>query len=803
MFTPKRSLILQSVIVSLLSTPFVSHAAETTLLNATAQSATANPSTTGGGEVALFADVNGTVSDFAGKPLEGAIIIIGKKTATTDAEGKYKITELDFGTYSVKVTKEKYSFNEISVTLSATNPNPILDIKSIDRGNFANVVLGSHSCKNDSNQILLVDPTGKVVRNVDSTISGKGIGVTTTDWDSNKTIDFLVASNLFAGNDVFVFDTKGTKLSSLPVSTFNKGVRTVFGTLAQGETGIVLNQGEDKKIYLYTNGKEPAGLEILKNAADINIVLADLNNDNNNEIIVLSALPINGTNALVLDSKGKALASLLLTLDGKPATTNLPGLVGTEFAKDGKSVLAIGNATGSQHTVALYSFDKDFKPTFIKSIDILSSEIINPTRSATSVSTDLCSLNGNNGLLLSSTTQDNKPVLLIAENGGKEVLRLDEQGKVLQKASLEDQNSVISSLEGTNVDLNLPTTNTLPPPGVPIKDVAVIGTEDKPIEIEDREIDGNVHFENVVIGKITITITANITFGKNVRFKHRDHIPQGVILSNILSQIKQPVKKVKRTAPAINLNQSIVINAPTILQQIQLQVPTAQQDQETGNLTVEATPKQRYCVKPTKIKQGDGKKPKGFNVETTGEITFVTEENHEVGLVPAMEDEEALATTLEEGGIGGLEAADSGEMTAQPTVSNPEVSSYAGTPDIVSEPAADNESTGLQPADAEGLPAGNKILRVLVYKDKKTGKKRKQKIHPRFATISFGVNFTMDMKGMVSFTFNNVGYKGMLDYSIKRNSTSISSSFNVKPNNNGTFTLSYPSGEMQILYSTK
>jgi len=794
MFTPKCSLALQSVILSLLSAPLVTNAADT-LLNATAQSATANSSTIDSGEVALFADVNGTVSDFAGKPLQGAIIIIGKSTATSDATGKYKVTKLDFGTYDVKVSKTGYSFNETKVTLSATNANPVLDIKSVDRGNLSNVVLGTHNCKDNTNQIVLLDSTGKSVKNIDSTIIGKGIGVATTDWDSNETVDFLIGSNLFAGNDVFVFDTKGNKLSSLPVSTFNKGVRTVFGLLAQGETGVVINQGEDKKIYLYTNGKEPVSLDILKNAADINIVLADLNNDNYNEIIVLSAQPINGTNVLILDNKGKSLASLLLTLDGKPATTNLPGLVGTEFIYQDKSVLAIGNATGSKHQIALYSFDKDFKPTFIKNFSFLSSGTGNGTTGS-----DLCTLNGNAGLLLSSTAQDNKPVLLVAENGGKGVITITSEGRLLKKSPLSSENSVISSIVGTDIDLNLTTLNTLPPPGVAIKDVAVVGTPEKPLEVENREVFGNVHFENAIIGKITIAIDTNITFGQNVRFKHKDYISRGVNLGNTFRQIHQPTKRVKKHPPAINLTQSIVINAPPILQQIQIQVPGVQQDQTTGNLTVDSG-NQRFTLKPVKIKQGDGKKPKGFNFEMTGEATFVTEEDHEVGLVPAMEEEEALATTLEQGGIGGLEVEDSGQITASPLTTDPNVDTYSGIPEMFSEPANENEPEGLQPVDAPNMTQGNKFLRALIFKDKH-GKKRKQMIYPHFAQLDFGQTFNIDLKGVVSLTFNGTTYRGMLDYGVKFDFGNSNGSFSILPSGNN-FTIFYPSGGRQTLFSLK
>jgi hypothetical protein len=794
MFTPKRSLILQSVIISLLSSPIVTHAANS-LLNATAHSATANPSTTGGGEVALYADVSGTVSDSSGKPLSGVSITIGSGKATTDAEGKYKITKLDFGTYTLKATKQGYSFNDLSVTLSATNPNPTLDIKSVDRGNLAQIALGTHSCKENTNKILLLDSTGKMVRNIDSTIQDQGIGVATTDWDGNKTIDFLVASGLFKGNNASLFDVTGKKLSELPVSGLDKGVRVVFGKFENGMAAIVVNQANDSKVYLYQNGKDPVSLDILKNAADVNIVTADLNNDGIDEIIVLSAKQINGVNALILNSKGKALASsLYLTLDGKSATTNLPGLVGTAFVDQDTPVLAIGNAEGSKHQVALYKFDQDFKPTFVRNFNFLSSGGGNST------STDLCTLKGNSGLLLSNITQDNKPALLVAENGGKGFATISSKGILLKKSPLSDQNSVISSVAGTNIDLNLSTTNTLPPPGVPIKDVAVVGTPEQPIEVDNREVDGNVHFENVVIGTITVTVNANITFGQNVHFKHKDYIPKGADLSNTLPKIQQPIKKPKKVPPAINLNQQIVINAPTILQQIQTQVPSTQQDQSTGNVTVDSG-EQRFTLKPVKIKQGDGKKSKGFNFEITGEITFVTEEDHEVGLVPAMEDIESLGSTLEQEGISGLEAADSGQITATPTVSN-DVNSYSGTPEIFSTLVDDATPEGLQHVDADNLPAGNKLLRALVFKDKH-GKKRKQKIYPYFAQLDFGQTFNIDLKGVATFVFNGVTYRGMLDYEIRVDFSNPDTSFDIQPKGDGNFTISYPSGGKQTLFPLK
>jgi hypothetical protein len=779
--------------------------------------------------------VSGQLLDNNGKPLSGVTITIGDKTVTTDSNGNYQISGLPLGTYTVTASKEGYSFSPTQVTLDTTNTNPKIDLKGRLIGDLAQIAVGVHSCQDNSNQILLLDKEGKQLKNYDSTISGKGIDVVTTDWDLNKTVDFLVASELFKGNNAFVFDTSGKKIAALPVSTLNKGVKVVFGKFENGATAIVINQADDKKLYFYPNGKEPYSLDVLKNAADVNIVTADLDGDGIDEIIVLSAKQINGTNVLILDSKGKSKASLLLILDGVSATTKLPGLVGTTFVDQGKTILALANTEGSTHQVALYSIDKEFKATFVKNfapfettdarrknekvtvchngkdLEIASSALpahlghgdtsgscsTIPTTNTDSSTTTINTCNvGGEGLLLSSNVQDNKPVLLVAQNGSSEIKTFDANGGLLKTLPLNTSNQAITSIAGTNIDLTLPVLSTLPAIGVPLKDVAVIGTPEKPLEVDNYDVEGRVHFDNTIIVNIRVNINAKVTFGRNVRFKHKHSIAQHVDLSEIFSHIQQPVKKAKKVPVAINLNQSIVINAPTILQQIQSQIPAVQQEQTTGNLTVEID-QQRFTLKPTKIKQGDGSKSKGFNFEMTGKITFVTEEDHEVELVPTMEEVDQLSDTLEQGGIGGLEVADSGQVTALPT-SNPEAGFYSGVPEIFSMPVDDSTPEGLQAIDAPNLPQGNQLLRALIFKDKQ-GKKRKQIIYPYFGQSGMG---QIDLNGIVSLMFNNVTYRGMLDYGVIFDLGNNNGSFSIQPQGND-FAISYPSGGKQTLFSLK
>lgn len=166
-----------------------------------------------------------------------------------------------------------------------------------------------------------------------------------------------------------------------------------------------------------------------------------------------------------------------------------------------------------------------------------------------------------------------------------------------------------------------------------------------------------------------------------------------------------------------------------------------------------------------------------------------------------MEEVDQLSDILEKGGISRLEATDSGQITAS-LIEAPNQISYSGIPDIFSVPVAESSPEGLQPVDAPNLAQGNQLLRTLIFKDKQ-GKKRKQMIYPYFASTNFGINFTVDIQGKASFTFNNVSYSGALDYGIKRNARSSNSPFNVESNGDGSFMLFYPSGEMQVLYPAK
>ncbi|HEX9697331.1 MAG TPA: carboxypeptidase regulatory-like domain-containing protein [Actinomycetota bacterium] len=67
--------------------------------------------------------ISGTISSPGGQPLQGVFVDDGGQTAVTDADGVYWIQEVQFGTYTLGVSKQGLTSDSATVTLSATSPS--------------------------------------------------------------------------------------------------------------------------------------------------------------------------------------------------------------------------------------------------------------------------------------------------------------------------------------------------------------------------------------------------------------------------------------------------------------------------------------------------------------------------------------------------------------------------------------------------------------------------------------------------------------------------------------------------------
>ena len=83
------------------------------------------------GQQASGATISGTVADASSKPLAGATVVVtdaagASQNATSDEKGKYKISGLAAGTYSIKVTAKGYkNFDVAGIPLNATDSVPL------------------------------------------------------------------------------------------------------------------------------------------------------------------------------------------------------------------------------------------------------------------------------------------------------------------------------------------------------------------------------------------------------------------------------------------------------------------------------------------------------------------------------------------------------------------------------------------------------------------------------------------------------------------------------------------------------
>ncbi|MEK8021801.1 MAG: carboxypeptidase regulatory-like domain-containing protein, partial [Candidatus Parabeggiatoa sp.] len=74
-------------------------------------------------------DIEGQVTNQNGQPLAGVLIKIGSKTAETDENGNYQLTDLLAGDYTLVAELENYNFTPLDFTVGSDQP-VVLDIVS-------------------------------------------------------------------------------------------------------------------------------------------------------------------------------------------------------------------------------------------------------------------------------------------------------------------------------------------------------------------------------------------------------------------------------------------------------------------------------------------------------------------------------------------------------------------------------------------------------------------------------------------------------------------------------------------------
>lgn len=227
------------------------------------------------------------------------------------------------------------------------------------------IIMGIQSCT--QNRVLLSSATGEILHNFNSGLTGKGIHLTTADFDGNKLTDAIAVSEIGKGNIVLIFDVNGQQINTIPISGDNQGINVAAGDLdGNGTSEIVMaKSSEDTKVYIYqARDKTVREITIFDTKIKFNLTTGDVNGDGSDEIVLALAKPKNDKNVFVFNEKGDLLQSFITSVNGE---TNKEAMVVAtgDVNGDGVDEIIIGPAEPkNDYTVAIYSVNGSLIKTF-------------------------------------------------------------------------------------------------------------------------------------------------------------------------------------------------------------------------------------------------------------------------------------------------------------------------------------------------------------------------------------------------------------------------------------------------------
>jgi len=315
----------------------------------------------------------------------------------------------------------------------------------------------------------------------------------------------------------------------------------------------------------------------------------------------------------------------------------------------------------------------------------------------------------------------------------------------------------------------------------------IMGDADAPALIKGAKILKGSQLSSVTLGENT-QIAKDVKIGAGVRFTHQDQIPTGTDLTAALV-----VNFADNRPPTIDMNTDVLINAPTLLEQInelsEIKDSDWQlvQNPENGQLelTIENV---RFAVLPVQVKQTN--RHAKLTINPDGSVTFITAPGREIIAYPVIQEISALIeaplgihqVVLQENGILTAEL-DEGKVVART--------------DMAATPVSDEEPLGLFPSELNTMR--------LIFEEE-TGQKRQQRIYPTCAYPEILNNYSLTWvhKGKVSITIKGQRYQGIFDYVLSPNKngerntqvvfTPVSENGNIVA-----FEVIYPTGERQML----
>ncbi|OUD13859.1 hypothetical protein TPSD3_05800 [Thioflexithrix psekupsensis] len=430
-----------------------------------------------------------------------------------------------------------------------------------------------------------------------------------------------------------------------------------------------------------------------------------------------------------------------------------------------------------------------------------------------------CQLPDLKGLLLTvgDVSGDGIAEIIVSLAGGREVRVYQLNGELVQSFFAVDQTAALTALSyGERMAVDLPVVTELPSdPEVPVEDVTVIGTPDKPVVIENRVIKGTVRVAHTVIVNVKFDVSARLVVGPGVKFRHKKDIPVKLKLTPAFPKIKKAkrVKGMNVTFDAVDLTQtSIVEDAPPVLEDIKVMFPgeNITQNVDDGHIEVDQGDNV-YAVVPVEVEQAEENAPAGVSMTTDGRVIFITTRGQRIVTYATPQHGTSFVMALEQNGLSDLTFNITGQLAVKMTQHK-------------SKRACARAALGSEVVTAEMSVGGfsvaspyilNRRLSGYVFVDRK-GKKRKQYVYPMAAYPELLMNLSikgsnakqieLQQDGLVTFTLGTRVLVGVLDYEVtvggkaERAGVEFSTTDDLNGDRIEDIVITYPTGETQAVY---
>jgi len=321
--------------------------------------------------------------------------------------------------------------------------------------------------------------------------------------------------------------------------------------------------------------------------------------------------------------------------------------------------------------------------------------------------------------------------------------------------------------------------------------------------LKNVQIEANAQVSHLLLDQGSQT-QASVKIGIGTRFSSLQQSASGLDLS-----LATPIAAENCTAvsqpPALDTNKDIFFSAPNTLlddiNQIDLLKNNGwalQQSADFGYLQLNADGLQ-LAIRPISLKQTDlNGSTRGIQRDGQNIIRLTTPRGLTLTAQPAIQNLCGLHVQLSQAGLLGLRVASDGTLHLNSQIATVR---FVFRPDLISTPHTQAQASGIQTRVSPHSP--DLPLAYMVFIDS-TGIKRDQILSPAVADsaalLAADPQVQFENAGVISFNFNGIHYRGVLDYQVIQD-TAIGDTLQVQSiTGSQDATLVYPDGSRQRLF---